>query len=371
MKRILEVFGEPIISGGQEAFVNNLVSNIDISGLLIDLYTPYYCGNEYYKKNVLKLGGNVFEENIPFTPGKSRKNIIKPFEKHLKSFHYDVVHVHSGSVSVLAYVAKTAKKCGVNRIIVHSHSPAEKETLKHIAIKILTKRTMQKCPTDFFACSVNAAEWKYPKNIVKNNITIIKNGINLERYVFDANVRSEIRNNLNIPEDAYVVGHVGRFSHEKNHKFLISVFAKLKKVINNAKLILAGDGDTIEEIKALVKEKEIEDCVSFLGNIPNVNEVMQAMDVFVLPSLYEGLPIVGVEAQAAGLAVIVSANVSDELKLTNSIQYVSIEDEQLWVNALVRIADEKPRYQNTEKLAKAGFDIHATAELVRSVYIKE
>lgn len=369
--KVLEVFGEPIISGGQESFVNNLILNIDPSDLNIDLYTPYNCENENYINNVRKLGGNIFEEKLPFTPGKSRKNIIKPFKNHLKKFHYDVVHVHSGSISVLAYISKTAKECGVKRIIVHSHSPAEKETLKHILIKFFTKRTMLKCPTNYFACSLNAAEWKYPKNIVENNVIIIKNGINLEDYKFNSNIRSEIRKELNIPDDAFVVGHVGRFSREKNHKFLINVFVKLKKIISNSKLVLAGDGDTINEIKSMVKEKKIEDSVIFLGNISNVNEVMQSMDVFVLPSLYEGLPVVGVEAQASGLPLIVSANVSDEIKLTADVQFLSIQNEELWLNALIKLAKEKPRYQNTEILTKAGFDIHTTAEIVRDVYMKE
>ena len=312
-------------------------------------------------------GGKVFEEGLVFAPGKSRKNIMQPLKKHLKEIKYDVVHVHSGSVSVLAYVAKVARNCGVNQIIVHSHSPAEHETIKHILAKLATRHIMETCPTMYFACSLNAAEWKFPMNIVKSNVYIIKNGIDLDKYIFTDKMYKKIRKDLGIPDDSFVIGHVGRFSPEKNHEFILKFFSAFKKLHENAKLVLVGDGELFNSVKEIVDKKRLSNDVLFLGNISNVNEVMQAMDVFILPSLYEGLPLVGVEAQAAGLPLFVSNNVSKELKLTNSITFLPIENVDKWVKEVSKVVN-KPRYENKHLLKEKGFDIAETTSIICKIY---
>lgn len=368
MKKVLEMFGEPIISGGQEAFVNNLIMNMDYDELTIDLFTPYYCGNEIYRKNIIDRGGNVFEANLKFAPGKSRKNIIEPLNKLLTKRKYDVVHIHSGSISALAYSARAARKAGVKRVIVHSHSSAEHETLRHIFVKYYTKCMMENYPTDYFACSLEAAKCKFTKRIVIDRVKIINNGIDLEKYAYSEDTRKKARQQLKISEDAFVVGHVGRFAYEKNHIFIVELFRYLMEKDSNMFLILAGDGETMPQIKQKVIEYNIENNVLFLGNISNVNEVMQAMDVFVLPSLYEGLPIVGVEAQAAGLPLLVSANVTQNIDLTDSVRFISINDVKDWINPIFELKN-MPRRSAIDELRKKGFDIKDTAKLIRDIYV--
>lgn len=369
LKRVLEVFGEPIISGGQEAFVNNVIENINCEGLYIDLFTPYYCNNELYKKNIENIGGKVFTAGLDFKPGTSRFNIKKSLDKILKEGKYDVVHIHSGSISVLAIASELAKKNKIKTIIVHSHSPAEHETLKHMLVKIWFYRIMKKYPTYYFACSLNAALCKFPKKIALNKTKFIKNGINLDKYKFDIEKRKKIRKYLKLNENDYLIGHVGRFSKEKNHKFLIEMVDNLVTLDSNIKLILIGDGELKKDIEERVKKRNLTKNVIFTGNIINVDEYMQAMDCFVLPSLYEGLPFVGVEAQAAGVPIIVSNGVSHELQLTNSVQFEDLEVDK-WVEKIKKNKNIK-RYDNILTLKKAGFDITQTASILRDIYLEE
>lgn len=367
MKRVLEVFGEPIISGGQEAFVNNVIESIDWDGLCIDLFTPYYCNNMLYKSNVERRGGKVFVAGLPFKPGSSRFNIEKPLKMILRDRKYDVVHVHSGSVSVLAIVAKVAKENKVGKIIVHSHSPAEHETLKHILVKMLFYRTLLKCPAYYLSCSLNAALCKFPKNIATKKTQFIQNGINLKKYNYNLEKRFKIRKELQIEDDVYLLGHVGRFSKEKNHTFLLIVMEKLIALGENARLVLIGDGELKKQIQNDVISMNLDKYIIFTGSVTNVDEYMQAMDCFLLPSLYEGLPFVGVEAQASGMPVIVSTGVSPELKLTNSVQY-EVLDANKWVDRIKR-SRYLSREDNISELRAAGFDIVQTANILRNIYM--
>ena len=368
MKRILEVFGEPIISGGQEAFVNNVIENINWENLCIDLFTPYYCNNDLYRKNISDRGGKIYEANLDFKPGSSRFNIRKPLDEVLKHEKYDVVHVHSGSVSVLSIVSEVAKKNKVKIIIVHSHSPAEHETFKHMLVKIWFYRVMKMYPTYYFACSLNAALCKFPRKIALDKTKFIKNGINLDKYKFDIEKRKKIRKYLKLNEKDYLIGHVGRFSKEKNHKFLIEIIDKLSMLDRNVKLLLVGDGELKKDIEEQVKKRNLIKNVIFTGNVANVDEYMQAMDCFVLPSLYEGLPFVGVEAQASGMPIIVSNGVSCELKLTNSVEYEELKVEK-WIEK-IRKSKNKRRCDNILELKKAGFDITETANILRKIYFE-
>lgn len=367
MRKVLEVFGEPIISGGQEAFVNNIIENMEMKNLHIDLFSPYYCGNKLYKKNIENRGGKVFTAGLDFKPGFSRFNIKRPLIKVLKSGKYDIVHVHSGSISVLSIVAKLAKQNGVKTIIVHSHSPAERKTLKHRLVKLWFYRILTIYPSHYLACSLNAAQCKFPSKVLSKT-KFIKNGIELNKYKFNLEKRIKIREKLKLDKDDFLIGHVGRFSREKNHKFLIDVIEKLITEGIKVKVILIGDGELKGQIENLVREKKLDKYVIFTGNISNVDEYMQAMDCFVLPSLYEGMPFVGIEAQASGMPIIVSDGVSQELKITNSVQFEKLEIDR-WVKTIKKV-QKLERKDNILELKEAGFDINQTADILRKIYLE-
>ena len=367
MIKILEVFGEPISNGGQESFVFNTIQHMNLRTMRVDALTPYYCDNQIYKTIIEKEGGKIVELNLPFLPGKSRFNILKPLDKFLKKEKYDVIHVHSGSISVLTEVALVARLHSVRKIIVHSHCASNHKTIKYKLIKLLSTPIIEYCATDFCACSKVAGEWKFSRRIVENKLRIIKNGIDLKKFAFDVATRNQYRKRLKISEDTFVVGHVGRFSNQKNHLFLIDIFAELIKQYNNCKLLLIGSGETQEEVKLKVKHMGLSDDVIFAGNVQNVNEYMQVMDVFVLPSLYEGLPIVGVEAQASGLPVVVSASVSEELKLTENVCYVQLGNPTAWVTEIIKYMNMERR-NNQNVLTEKEYNIETTALLLQHMY---
>lgn len=367
MKKILEVFGEPISAGGQESFVFNVLKCMDLSDMHVDILTPYYCENNYYRKMIEDIGGNIVALELPFSPGKSRFNIIKPIDTYLKRNHYDVLHVHSGSISILAEVAMIAHKHHINKIIVHSHCAAEYKTIKHRIIKFIATPILNSYPTNHIACSLVAGEWKYSKRIVNNHLTILKNGVDLNKFAFNKLIRAEMRDKLNISKNTYVVGHVGRFCYQKNHEFIINLFEKLKQQYDDCILLLIGNGENVDSIQELVEEKELEAAVKFLGNVSNVNDYMQAMDVFVLPSYFEGLPIVGVEAQANGLPTFVSTNVSHELLLSDAIEFISLDNQDEWVQKLLANINSK-RYVTVDDLTINGYNIETTAQELRKIY---
>lgn len=363
--RVLEVFGEPISNGGQESFVVNTVTLLE-DDIHIDMLTPYYCDNEHYKELIEKRGGSVYSLNLNFNPGGNRGSIVKPLKKFLSAKQYDLVHVHSGSISILTLVAIVAKKCGVKKVIVHSHCGIERSTLKNIMLRYCSSLIMYNKVDLYCACSYEAAIAKYTKKVAKKTV-IIKNGVDTDKFKFSRKIRAEIRKKLNIPSSSYVIGHVGRFNYQKNHSFLIDVFKLYYEVSGDSVLLLIGTGELESEIKEKVKELGIFNKVRFVGNINNVNDYMQAMDVFVLPSYFEGLPIVGVEAQAAGLPVVVSQNVSKELAITKNVIYSKDFSVDEWVK-LIDVALKRGRNDVQVELVSNGFDLHGVAKQLDKIY---
>ncbi len=365
---VLEVFGEPIANGGQESFVIQVLEHMDHDQFRVDMLTPYYCDNTLYREMVESLGGQIYSFGLEFEPGKSRFNIGDKLDAFLRKHDYDVVHVHSGSISVLAITAKYAARHGVPDIIVHSHCAAEKKTLRYRLTKAWFYQTMMRSPTHYCACSRVAGEWKYPKSIVERQMVILKNGVDPEKYAYDPDRRSRIRTELAIPDDAFVLGHVGRFSYQKNHAFLVEIFASVLQKRGDTYLILIGDGETRADVERQVKSLGIEDKVRFCGRVDNVQDYLQAMDVFVLPSRYEGLPLVGVEAQAAGLPVVTSTNVSEELAITDLTTFLPLDaPKDAWADEVVK-HEGQMRQDQSGRLREEGYDIRQTVAEIEKLY---
>ena len=364
--KVLEVTGEPILHGGQEQFIRNLIDNVHYHQARIDVLTPYICDNEEFQKTVEEKGGRVIALGLPFFRGKSRKLLYEPIKSLLKRERYDVVHIHSGSISALAYIAKAASEAGVKKIIVHSHSTAV-QSLKHSLVRTVYGCFLAKYPTDYLACSEEAGVDKFPARIVKNRLIIIKNGISIKKYRRDETQRKTQRKILGIPDDAFVIGHVGRFAYEKNHEFIIDLFEEFHIKTPDSILLLVGDGEQKERVVDLVNKKEIKEQVIFTGNVDNVQDYYQVMDVFVLPSLYEGFPYVILEAQAAGLPCIISTGVPDAVMIGKNIVKVDLTDKWQWL-AAIRSAREEGVTDNTEAIIAAGFDANETAKSVIEIY---
>lgn len=365
--KVLEVFGEPIASGGQESFVFNVLQSIDRTDLQIDFFTPYSCSNPHYEALIREYDGRLFCGGLPFEPGQKRAGIIRPLQDCLRREHYDAVHIHSIRMSILAYAAYAANSCSVKNVIVHSHYAVPEDSLKYSLQKAYCGVFFRRFATQFCACSHEAGACRYPAEIAAKMLQVIPNGIDLNRFRFNPEARLEYRKKLNIDEDILLIGHVGRFAKEKNHRFDLEVLSLLKKKTDSVKLLLIGEGEREEELRQETAEKSLQDDVIFQGVVTNVQDYLQAMDVFMLPSLLEGLPVVGVEAQAAGLPVVTSEEVTREMKLTDSVYYLSLNEPGRWADQILSLRGRR-FHENDRILEQKGYSIQNTASLVRKLY---
>lgn len=367
--KVLEFFCEPLNFGGQEAFIINVYQKFSEQKIKYTFFTPFECKNDRLKEMVKEKKDDILYLDYNFETKLRKLNIIRGANKILKNNSYDVVHIHSGSIFSLYFVAKIAKKSGVKKVIVHSHSTG-KETFKYKLIKQLTKKNMNKYVDVFCACSKKAAEWKFPSEIIsQNKFEIIKNGVDIQSFMFNESMRKKIRNEYNI-ENKDVIINIGRFSEEKNQTFLIDAFKKIKTINQNAYLILiGGSGPLKNEIESKIKEYNLKKEVLILENISNVSDFLQAADVFVLPSLYEGFPVVAVEAQAAGLPIICSDSITEEILLTPTCYFMSLNDK---IDNWAQKIDEQfksTRSNYEEEIKSKGFDIGDTARILENIYL--
>lgn len=369
MKRILELTGEPILYGGQEMFIMNVLKNINYNGLLIDVLTPYYCDNNDYKRDIHRFGGKLFCLNLPFSPNSLRFNLFGALLNFFRRNKYDVVHIHSGSISVLAIASFCARVSGVKKVMVHSHSSGQNKSLKYRILRFLSYPLIRFSPTDFLACSLVAGEWKYPSSIVRKKLQIIRNGISVEKYAFNPVIRTRVRKELFVDDDTLLIGHVGRFSYVKNHEFIVRILYRMKGIGIKCMLALVGGGELSEDIHTLVKHLDLEKDVLFIGEVSNVFDYMQAMDVFVFPSRWEGLPIVGVEAQTADLPIVASDRISREMKITEDVTYVSLDNEDKWIDTILRVY-KRERKDNSAIIRKEGYDVKSLSEEIRNLYLR-
>ena len=368
--KILECTCEPILFGGQEMFVMNMLRNIHNECFEIDVLTPYYCNNETYKRELEeKLGCKLICLGAKFKPGGFRGGLFSPLKKHLKQQHYDIIHIHSGSVNAITFAALAAKLSHIGRIIVHSHATGL-STFSYRISKLIGDIVIKRCATDYCACSVEAAKWKFPKSVINDKLIVVNNGINLDIFCFKSEVRNQYRSLIGLRDNDLCVGHVGRFSIVKNHKFLLEVFKSIKQKHINSKLLLVGDGELRSEIEIQIEQLGIKDSVIIIGEVSNVADYMQAMDVFVFPSLWEGLGLVGVEAQATGLPVIASNEVPKTMDVTGSVQFLPLGNADEWADAVLDTR-EYVRTSKPSEIRAHGYDVRQLGETMTKLYLEK
>ncbi len=370
-RKVLEVFAEPFSNGGQESFIMNIFRNINKNTIHMDFYTPFYCDNDIYKNEIEHAGCKIYSGNGRFTDNHgNKKDFINNLKAFLKKHKYEIIHIHSGSIFALFYGAKIAKKSGAKDVIIHSHCGGF-NNLKYRLIKTYTNLFMKKYVDYYFACSNLAAEWKFPKKIINNKeYTLINNGINTKKMYYNPVVRDEYKHKLDIIKKQVFI-HVGRFSIQKNHLFLIDILNEIHKLNNNSVLLLVGTGETLSEVKEKVKELNLDKCVKFLGIRTDINELLNASDAFILPSHFEGLPVVGVEAQATGLPVFTSTNVTKELPIENLSFYYSLEDSpSTWAKNILKELKSFKRRNTTNEMINAKYDIKDSAKELQELYLR-
>lgn len=372
MKRILQISIGSTVFGGVEKMIYEIYKNIDKNKFQFDFLSPNYTTYGMYREEIETAGGKIIEFKVDRNKLKGKLLYNKRLYQFLKKNKYEIVHINSGVFLFVLQVAMICRMAGVKKIIVHSHNAINynlENKLKKYIINIL-KPLLKIFATDYLACSELAAQSMFSKEILKN-VKIIKNGIDVNKYKFNIDIRNKYRQELNI-ENSISYIHVGRFERQKNHKFLIDVFYEIQKIQNNAKLILIGEGQLQETIIAKVKELKIEDKVIFLNQRKDVGDLLHAGDCFILPSLYEGLPVVGIEAQTSGLPLICSDTITRELKLLDTTTFYSLGDKaSTWSEKICKITnslDLKSREDSYKLVQDKGYDIKMTANDMERIY---
>lgn len=368
---VLECFAEPLSYGGQEAFIYNMYSNFKNKNINYTFFTPYYCDNVKLKEIIKQKEDKLFFCNKTFDTKLRKYYYLKELNKFMKENTYDIVHIHSGSILALALGAKICKKNGVRRVIVHSHCTGV-EGLKHKIVKNLFSNTFLRYADEYLGCSVDAVKFKFPNSIVENNkYKVIKNGIDLKKFKFNKDKRKEYRKKLDL-NDKFVLINVGRMTEQKNQLFVIKL---LNELINNGgnksiELLLIGDGPLHESICKKISEYHLEKYVIILKNRDDVNDLMSASDIFVFPSIYEGLGIVAIEAQTNGLPTVCSEFVPEEANASNLYKKIELEKFQEWCDFISKIK-KIDRSATIEDVKKNGYDIIDCANELENYYLGE
>lgn len=352
--------------GGSQAFVMNVYRNIDRSKVQFDFVVTPETKEGFYDE-ITNLGGKIF--TCPRYKGTNHIQYNKWWDDFFnKHPEYKVIHGHVRSTASI--YLKIAKKHELVTIA-HSHSTSNGNGIS-ATVKRILQLPIRKQADFLFACSDKAGKWLFgEKAITQQNYYMIPNGVDLKRFEFDINKRNQMRMTLGIKEDTMILGHIGRLSTPKNHKFLLNVFNQYHKINSNSKLLLVGDGELFESIKQHINKLDINDEVIMTGSKQNTEDYYQIMDIFLFPSLWEGLPVSVVEAQANGLQCIISDVITHDVDLTALIQYLPL-DEKLWLGAITE-AHKKKRIGLTseDRVRLQPFDAITVANKLQEFYLKQ
>ena len=350
---------------GIETMLMNYYREMDREQIQFDFLANKPVPGEY-DDEIRAMGGRVF-----VSPGLNPLHFPK-YKRFVAGILRDspeikIVHAHNEAMGY--YALKSAKDAGIRVRIAHAHNTQILRDYKY-PLKMVCKRLLPGAATDYWSCGRDAGIYYYGQARWSASGFILHNAIDLDRFRFQPEVRERIRRAHGL-DGCFVVGHVGRFNHQKNHERLLDVFASIAKQDPEARLALIGVGELEESTREKAKALGIQDRVLFLGQMANVNEWYQAMDCFVLPSRFEGLPVVGVEAQAAGLPCFFSDRVTDEIVLSPGAVRVPLEeDDGAWAGKILAAKQwSADRGLGADIVRRAGYDIHTESRKLQQLYL--
>lgn len=361
--RVLQIIGI-VAGGGVEAVVLNYYKHIDRTKVQFD-FIVHNDNKIDITQKVEAMGGKVYKVTPYYkNPIAFMWDIYKVIKRH----HYRIVHSNMNTLSAFSLFAAWAAGAPVR--ILHNHSTSSPGETKRNIMKFMLRPFARLFANHYLACSRLAGEWMYGRKMMDSGkVTIVNNAIDLKKYAFNPQKRNLLRKELGLA-DEFVIGHVGRFMFPKNHEFLIDVFAEAYKKNPHMALLLVGDGPLRPAMEEKVRKLGLTDHVKFLGLRNNVQDFYHVMDILVLPSHYEGLPVVGVEAQANGLPCLFSTKVTKETRLTHSAQFLDLEaGASMWAEEIISIKCERNKKAGDE-LRQAGFEIYKEAEKLVKFYIE-
>lgn len=359
MIRILQIVPN-MQSGGLENFIMNIYRNIDRTKIQFD-FLVHYKEKKFFDDEIESFGGKIYRFSL-----RDNNNIFR-YIKELDSFYkehkeYKIIHCHMSSIGFINFLI--AKRNGIKVRIAHSHNSNTEKTIKGF-IKSLMIKPLKYISTDNFACSTEAGKFLYKNHAFK----IIPNAVDIDKYRYNEEVRERERKRLNI-ENNLVIGHIGRFESQKNHKYIIDIFKEVLKDDTSAILLLAGDGSLKKEVEQYARELQISSNVKFLGIVKDPQNLYQAMDCFILPSFFEGLPVVGIEAQVSGLKCLFSNKITPEVKISYLTEFlgISAEDIQQWKSRILQ-SYYYDRNNVFEYIRNTEYNVKVVAKWLEKFYI--
>lgn len=362
--RVLQVLAS-LDRGGAESMIMNIYRAIDRSKIQFDFVVNEQISKYAFEAEIEKLGGRVYR--IP------RYTIVNYFSYkkawgRLLSTHpeWKIIHGHHTSPAfIYLKVANT-----FNRVtIAHSHTAGGEKTIRS-RTKAIMRYPLRYIADYLFACSSSASQWMF--GTYSDSALIINNAIDTPGYIYNDIVRRQKRIEFNIESGAFVIGHVGSFQKVKNHSYLLQIFKRIHDALPSAKLMLIGDGGLRTELENTVKLLELQNSVIFTGIRSDVPQLLQAMDVFIFPSISEGLPVTLIEAQASGLPCLVSDAITKEVAVTDLVDFVSLsESPEIWAEKALAFVEGYERRNTQADIIKAGYDVKEVAELLEDFYFSK
>ncbi len=358
MKKILILNTTGMGYEGISSVIMNYIENMDLDQISLNVAVVPTTKPELIERIEKRATAYLLPKKKQDTKG-----YIRELTKLLKT-GIDVFHIHGNSGMMLMEVL-IAKRCHIKNIIVHCHNT----TCDHPLISNILKHPMKWFSNELISCSTASGKWLYGKS----RHIVLNNAINIDRFTFNKEIRNNCRKEFEI-SDEILIGHIGHFTEQKNHNFLIDIFMEIHKSNSNTKLLLVSIGPKMEEIKKKVSDLGLSDSVIFAGQRSDVDRIYQAIDLFLMPSKWEGLPVVMLEAQAAALPLVVSDVITRDAKCTDRVTYLSLNDSPAsWAETVLeqtekfsdRTADVKTQ------IAEAGFDIKIQAAKLKEIYFKE
>lgn len=359
--------------GGGEMLLYNLYQHMDREKIQFDFLVNTN-KEEALNEKLKALGSEIIPlmYNEPkFIPWKILKASIM-MKKLLACGQYKIIHIHCSNAQGLVY-AHIAKKAKVPVIVVHAHNSSVDGSsilIKQIAHRLF-KYLYLNNPTDYFACSRLAAMWLFSEKIASDKCVYLKNGIDVEKYRFDSNIRNYMRNKLKL-NNKNVILNIGRLELQKNQMFLLNIFYNICKLSDDFILIIIGKGSLKDQIEKKATSSGIKDKIIFIDHTFEVEKYMFASDLFVLPSLYEGLGIAAIEAQAAGLPTVISDRVPKEAAISDLVFSIPLDvPTDIWAEKIMNLSLNEDRESSYLAIKKAGYDIYESAKLLEKFYINK
>lgn len=369
--RILQIVGR-MDRGGIETMIMNLYRHIDRKKVQFD-FLAHYGREAVYNDEIRSMGGRIYE--MPALKDETHvyywrlfsyiKSLNRFFKEHKE---YRVIHGHMTNTASI--YMPIAKRHGITCCISHSHNTRGKDG--HLGIMTdLLQKSIYRHATDFFACSEAAMHWFYPEELIAGGmVRVLANAVDAQKFRYCPEKRLQMRRQLNI-ENKLAIVCVARFRPEKNQIFLMDVLREMLKLRNDVVFIFAGEGPCENDVKNKAKEYGLEEHTHFLGMCTNVPDILQAADAFVLPSLWEGLPVTAIEAQASGLYCVVSDSLTEEMNAIGMVKYLPLNaPHTVWANALIEAAMQ-PRRDTYDEMNSSGYDINTTAPWLQEFYLQK